>query len=91
MNDKIVDLRFVPELVRFLRLETWVEYKDQWGDASIRRPTFETLRTNTSITMEHNKFGFAGLLTPHKEDGGRNFSRKIMVFVRTDVMVNENP
>jgi hypothetical protein len=74
-----------------LGFETNSALMAKWGDASIRRPTFETLRTNTSITMEHNKFGFAGLLTPHKEDGGRDFSRKIMVFVRTDVMVIENP
>ncbi len=90
-NNKIVDLRFAPELVDLLRLETWVEHTDQWGDASIRHPTFESLRVSTGITLQAGKFGFVCLLTPKNEEGGRAFTRKILLFVRADVIPMESP
>ena len=91
IHNKAIDLRIVPELVELLRLETCMEHRDQWGDGSIRMPTFGTLRMNTSNPLVPPPFGFVGLLTPHKKDGGRDFTRKIMLFVRVDVMLIENP
>lgn len=90
-NNKVIDIRFTPELVDRLRLETWVEYTDEHGDASVRRPTYESLRMSTGVTLLANTWGFVGLLTPHAEDGGRDFTRKIMLFIRVDVIPIENP
>lgn len=82
----LIDLRFAPELVDLLRYETWVEHKDQWGDASVRRPTYESLRFSAGIALEDGKFGFVGLLTPKNSKGGRDTTRKVMFFARADIM-----
>lgn len=91
INNRIVDLRFAPSLVDRLRLETWVTHVDQWGDASIRRPTYEELRMPTGLTLLANTWGFAGIHTPHHPDGQRDTTRKIMLFVRADVIPIEHP
>lgn len=90
-RNKLVDLRFAPELSNRLRLETWVSHHDQWGDASIRRPTYEELRMSTGLTLLANTWGFVGIHTPHAPDGGRNATRKIMLFVRADVIPIAHP
>jgi hypothetical protein len=90
-NNTLVDLRLAPEIVDRLRFETWVTHKDRWGDAPLRRPTYESLDTRTGITLVHSTWGFVGLHTPHHPDGGRDFSRKIMLFVRADIIPIENP
>jgi len=90
-NNKIVDLRMTPELSERLRLETWVTHRDRWGDASIRRPTYEELRMSFGITLLANEWGFVGIHTPHAESGNRDFTRKIMLFVRADVIPIEHP
>jgi hypothetical protein len=35
-SDGTIDLRPSPEIVTRLRLETWMEHVDQWGDGSMR-------------------------------------------------------
>jgi hypothetical protein len=82
----LINLYFGPELVDLLRDETWLKYHDRWGDASIRQPIYESLRIRTSVTLSASKWGFVGLHTPHRESGGRDTTRKIMLFVRADVM-----
>jgi hypothetical protein len=83
---KIIDLRFAPQIVDFLRLETWVEHVDQWGDGSVRRPIIGSLRVSTGISLQDGQFGLVGFLTPNKKDGGQQIDRKIMLFVRADVV-----
>ena len=90
-HNKLVDLRFAPGLSDRLRLETWVSHHDQWGDASIRRPTYEELRMSTGIVLLANTWGFVGIHSPHAPDAGRDTTRKIMLFVRADVMPIEHP
>ncbi|MCX6873592.1 MAG: hypothetical protein NTW21_07265 [Verrucomicrobia bacterium] len=87
--DKRVDLRFVSELVDPVALVTWMDFVDEWGDGSIRRPTFGTLRTNTSITIELGSFELAGILTP--KPNAPAVSRKILVFVRADIPQQRQP
>jgi general secretion pathway protein D len=90
-GDKIIDLRLAPEIVNPLRLEEWMEHKDEWGDASQRMPIFESLRVSTGILLENGKWGFVGMLTPTDPTGGLVTERKLMLFVKADIIPIEVP
>lgn len=90
-HGQLIDLRIAPEIGNHLGLHTWLEHKDQWGDASIRTPVFETLRTSTGVTLEDGKFGMLGVLTPMKPEGGLMTERKLMLFVKADIISIEIP
>ena len=85
-SDGTIDLRLSPEIVTRLRLETWMEHVDQWGDGSMRMPIFETWRCNTSINVAPGKFEFVSALTPKANPPVPAVSRKILVFVRADIL-----
>jgi hypothetical protein len=85
-SGKLIDLTFTPEIVYHVKNETWAEWKDSHGDASIRMPTFYTLRLMTSVTLLAGQPMMVAALSPKGEDGFPDFSRKIMVFVRCDVV-----
>lgn len=85
-SNGMIELRLVPELVTRLRLETWMEHVDQWGDGSMRMPIFESLRCNTAINVKPGKFELVSALTPKVNAPVPEVSRKILVFVRADVL-----
>ena len=86
-NDgRMIELRFVPEIVQLLRLETFMEYVDQWGDASLRMPIFEVWRVNTSVTLMAGQFEMVGVITPKQNTPGPVTTRKLLVFVRADIV-----
>ena len=85
-NGMMIDLRLAPEIVTTLRLETWKEHIDQWGDASMRMPIFESLRFQSKITVAPDKFEFVSALTPKMNTQGPVVTRKILVFVRADLL-----
>jgi hypothetical protein len=80
-----ITVRLVPEWVGMTTPTTWVEYVDEWGDASDRRPTFTTLRCNTSFTLAAGRFALAAVLTPQPEPPPPAGTRKVLVFVRADL------
>ena len=82
----IINLRLSPEIVTRLRLETSMEHTDQWGDASMRMPIYETLRFNTSISVRSGKFELVSALTSKTSTQVPAVSRKILVFVRADIL-----
>jgi hypothetical protein len=43
---------------------TWHEYVDEWGDASIRFPIFETLEVNATLTLPSGEFQLINVFTP---------------------------
>jgi len=85
-NGRNIDLRFVPEIVQLLRLETFKEYVDQWGDASIRMPVFGTWRLNTSVSLLAGQFEMVGVINPKPNTPGPATTRKILVFARADIL-----
>ena len=82
----IVDLRFLPEIVRRLRLDTFVEHKDEWGDASMRMPVFEKWNSNTSLTLLPGNFELASVINPKGQAPPPAVSRRILLFVRADII-----
>jgi hypothetical protein len=84
-DSKMITVRMAPEWVGMTTPTTWVEYVDEWGDASDRRPTFTTLRCNTALTLAPGRFALAAVLTPQPEPPPPAVARKVLVFVRADL------
>lgn len=85
-SDGTIDLRLNPEIVTRLRLETSMEHVDQWGDASYRMPIYETWRVKSSVNIVPGKFELVTALTPKSNAPVPAVSRKILVFVRADIL-----
>lgn len=85
-NGKLIDLRFTPEIVYHVGDETWSEWKDKRGDASIRMPMMYTLRLSTAATVMDGQPLLVAALSPKGENGFPDFKRKVLVFVRCDVL-----
>lgn len=62
------------------------EYVDQWGDASVRMPVLETSRLNTSVSLMPGQFEMVGAITPKPNTPGPAVNRKLLVFVRADIL-----
>lgn len=85
-NDQIIDLRFNPEIVKRLRLETWMEHKDGWGDAPMRMPIFEKWGSQILLTLRSGKFELAAVITPKPDEPVPAVARRILLFVRADIL-----
>jgi len=86
-NGRTVDLRLAPEILEYLRFAEWLEYRDEWGDASLGFPIFGSQRVNLRLTLEVGRFALAGVLTPiQKKAGGLDSGRKTLLFVKADVL-----
>jgi hypothetical protein len=86
LESRVIDLRFVHEFITPVRLETWMEDRDQFGDASIRMPVFGTWRVHTSLSVVPGKFELASVISPRPKAPVPAVSRKILVFVRADIV-----
>jgi hypothetical protein len=49
-------------------------------------PTFYSLRVNTSVVLADKKPILLGALSPKNQDGKVDFTRKLMVFVKADII-----
>lgn len=85
-NDRMIDLRFTPEINQLVRMDTFMEYADQWGDASIRVPIFQTWRLSTAVTLMAGQFEMVGAITPKPNGAGPTVTRKLLVFARADIV-----
>lgn len=85
-DDSIIDLRLNAEIVAPGRLVTWMEHKDQWGDASVRMPFYETWRVQTSLSIANGKFELAHVISPKPTQPTPFVQTKILLFVRADVV-----
>lgn len=85
-DGKSIGLHLVPEWVTPVRLETSMEHHDQWGDASFRMPVYETLRVNTQVNVIPGKFELVSVITPKPVAPVPGASRKVMVFVRAEII-----
>ena len=81
-----INLSLSPEIITPQRLETWMEHVDKWGDGSIRMPIYESWKVYTFINVEPGKFELVSALTPKAKAPAPAISRKILVFVRADIL-----
>ena len=85
-DGKVIDLRFVPEIVYHVGNQVWAEWKGEHGNSPVQMPTMYSLRVNTSVVLVDGKPLLVAALSPKGADGFPDFTRKLMVFVRADVV-----
>jgi hypothetical protein len=82
VDDKIIDLRFLPEIVYHVGNEVWAEWKGQHGNSPIQMPKFYKV----SVTLADGKPMLVAAVSPKDEQGKPDLTRKLMVFVKADVI-----
>ena len=86
-DNKTIDLRFVPELIWHSGNTVWQEGKDSAGNSfKISLPDFNTLRINTALTCLSGQYNFAATVSPKDAKGEVDMTRKVMIFVKCDVL-----
>jgi hypothetical protein len=84
---KIISLSLEPNMTWHTGNLVWAEDKDAFGNASkIEMPRIYSLSTNTSIACVDGKPQFVAALSPKSDRGEIDTSRKVMVFVKCDVI-----
>ena len=83
---KTIELRFVPEIVYHVGNTVWAEWKDQYGNKPVQMPTFYTVRVNTSVVLDVGQYLMVAALSPKNKDGVTDFTRKLMIFVKADIL-----
>jgi hypothetical protein len=90
-NDaKYIDLRFVPEIVYHVGNTVWAEWKDQYGSCPVQMPRMYVVRINTGVTLAPGQYCLVAAVSPKGQDGFPDFSRKLMIFVKADVLTVSN-
>jgi hypothetical protein len=86
-DDQIIDLRLVPELVWHTGNTVWQEVKDSLGNMTkFQMPDIYTMRINTAITCIRGQYTFVAAQSPKDANGNVDMTRKVMVFVKCDVL-----
>lgn len=86
-NAKVIELRFVPELTWHTGNTTWVEYKDPHGNVhKVQTPDIYCFRLNTSLGCVSGQYVLAGAASPKDAKGDTDPTRKVMVFVKCDIL-----
>lgn len=87
-SDDYVDLNFIPELTWHTGNTVWHEGKDKDGNLfKIEMPNFCTLRLNTQLTCKDGQYVLAGTVSPKDAKGEIDMTRKVMIFVKCDILI----
>jgi hypothetical protein len=81
-----VDVRFEAEVVRHVKNWVWVEWNGKHGTSHVQMPVFHLLSCNQSVIVMPGEPLLAATLTPKGPGGMPDASRKIMVFVKCDLI-----
>ena len=85
-DDRVIDLRLLPEIVYHTGNQVWMEWRDERGKADVQMPDFFTARLNTSVFLLDGQPLMVAALSPKNDRGDTDPSRKLMVFVRADIL-----
>lgn len=86
-SGQLIDLRFVPEIVWHTGNTSWLKGKDSLGnDFDMWMPDMYVVRLSTSLCCSNGKYHLAGIVSPKDEKGNTDLKRKMMVFVKCDVL-----
>lgn len=86
VDENVIDLRLAPELVTHVENVIWSEWNGPQGEAPIQMPSFFSQRVNTGLTMIDGQYSLLNTLSMRKEDGQPDYQRKLLLFVRADVL-----
>lgn len=86
-HNKIIDLGFASDMVWHTGDTVWGKRKDPSGNVcQISMPDFYSMRMSTHLTCIPGQYNLAGVLSPKNAEGEIDTSRKVMVFVRCQVL-----
>ena len=86
-NNKKIDLGFTSDMVWHTGDTVWGKRKDPSGNVcQISMPDFYSMRMSTHLTCIPGQYNLAGVLSPKNAEGEIDTSRKVMVFVRCQVL-----
>lgn len=86
-SDKLIDLRFVPEILWHTGNTVWHEGKDPAGNPFKQSlPNFFTIRLNTALTCLSGQYTLAAAVSPKDAKGEADMTRKVMIFVKCDIL-----
>ena len=85
-DGSMIDLRLAPELVWHVKNEVWSEWRDHRGNSDIKMPVMYTLRLNTGVTLRKGQYQLVAALSPKDEKGFLDSERKVIVFVKADIL-----
>ena len=86
-DNRIVDVRIVPELLWHTGDTNWQETKDALGNASVvRMPDFYVIRANTAVTCIGGQYTLISVNSPKDSKGDPDMTRKVVVLMKCDVL-----
>jgi hypothetical protein len=86
VGDRIIDLRFSPELVYHVGNQVWAEWNGKYGKSPIQMPIMYSIRVSLGVTLINGETRMVAAVSPKSEDGFPDFERKLMIFVRATVL-----
>ena len=89
-DGKSVTLALTPEMVWHTGNTSWLDLKDALGNGSrVEMPDFYSLRFKTELSCVAGRYLMAAVLSPKDAKGIPDMSRKVMVFVKCDVLADK--
>lgn len=86
-GNRIIDLRFAPEISFEAGEKQWNQRKDALGnELKIEEPYFYALRTTTALTVRDGVPLLFAVLSPMNAEGKTDTSRKLLAIVTCDVV-----
>jgi hypothetical protein len=86
-GNRMIDVRLASELVWHMGNTVWHDGKDGFGNPTkIQMPDIFVVRLATSIICINGQYSLAGVLSPKNGQGEVDMTRKLMVFVKCDVL-----
>lgn len=84
-----VNLKFTPDLVYHTGDVSYLDWKDKGVKNAVKFPNFFTLTTDTRLTIADGKYRLAAVHSPKGAKGKIDRTRKVLCFVKVDVLVVE--
>ena len=85
-NSSIVELLMTPTIVYHVDTINWGAEKISGAAGPVEMPTFYVLSVKTGTTLVSGQAQMVAALSPKDENGATDSTRKIMVFVRADIL-----
>ncbi|MFT6864061.1 MAG: hypothetical protein ACJAVK_002623 [Akkermansiaceae bacterium] len=85
-NDSFIELRFTPTIIWHVDTVNWGADKPSGAAGPIEMPTFYVLSVRTGAVVTPGNPTLVATLSPKNDKGFTDFSRKVMVFIRADLL-----
>lgn len=89
-DGKRIDFILNSEMVSHVGQQVWSEWKGETGNTPIQMPTFYKIGINTTAAAVDGQFLMIGAMSPKSEKGHIDTQRKLMVFLKADVIQDGN-